>query len=214
VTNSHCTSLWGGFDGGAFWQPCYPAAEVIGFEAVDPGFLTAGICPANRVCRYSDSAFVKLDNPADASLGFIARPNVDSTAWDGGPKFRIVDERRVPEVVGVRVTKVGRRSGRTEGEIKVVCANRSVTDTNITYLCQTDADFIAAAGDSGSPVFRIIHSPNLWDVKLYGILWGQAVGDFQPGSRFYSPISSIQGILTGDYPELGRLTKCASGFDC
>jgi hypothetical protein len=78
------------------------------------------------------------------------------------------------------------------------CTNFNVSGTNITQLCQSQASYSSAGGDSGSPVFSITGGS---DVRVRGIHWGSG--------GVYSPIGGIQRA-----GELGAITECASGFSC
>jgi len=203
VTNSHCTAVQGGVENTVHHQPTKVGTNVnrIGLEKVDPAYVAvaAGVCPP-RECRRSDSAFARRDVGVTASLGRIARPALGAVAWNGIDTFRIVSE-SAASVVGHAVTKVGRTTGRTQGNVTGVCVNINVADTNFTQLCQNQANYGSAGGDSGSPVFRIVDSPATNDVQLYGIHWG--------GGGSHSPIANVQ-LAT----ELGPLTTCAAGFAC
>jgi hypothetical protein len=137
-----------------------------------------------------------------ARQGRIALTPLNSTAWTGVSTFRIV--REANPLVGQRVYKVGRTTGRTTGLVLQTCANFNVANTNITQLCQSRAAYNSAGGDSGSPVFRIVNAPALRDVALGGIHWGSG--------GVFSPIGNIQRNVF--HVELGPLTTCAPGFVC
>ena len=126
-------------------------------------------CPERKICRYSDSAFVRLDRGVEATQGAIAQPPAGSDNWDGRATFRIVG--KAISVSGTSVTRVSSQTGRIQGRIIGVCQNRGVTGvTNVIYLCQTVVswDREVVAGDSGAPVFTAGQEPN--DVNLLGIL--------------------------------------------
>jgi hypothetical protein len=211
VTNSHCTNIQGGVEGTVYHQhTASGTVNRIGMETVDPPYFTGGTCPAPsppNQCRYSDSSFMQIPHPSGpyvtADRGYIARPALGALAWNGVDRFRIVSELSGNSLVGEIVTKVGRSSGRTQGDVFASCANVGQTGTNNIILCQDRANYSAIAGDSGSPVFKILDSPRPNDVKLYGINWG---------STTYSPIGNVQGFAGGT--ELGVLFFCARGFSC
>ena len=72
VTAGHCTEPlpWdGGVDGTNFYQPTVAPVNLIGVETIDPTFFSGGLCPAGRVCRYSNSAFLKKEPGAARDLG-------------------------------------------------------------------------------------------------------------------------------------------------
>lgn len=203
VTNSHCTDIQGGVQNTVHHQALRAvAADRIGVEIRDPFYFTGGVCPAGRRCRYSDTSFEQYDSGVASSQGRIARPNLNAVTWNGVSVFRIVGETSAP-VVGELLTKVGRTTGRTQGNVTATCVNVNVFGTNITQLCQDRASYASAGGDSGSPVFRITNSPTANDVRLYGIHWGSG-GSFSAIGSF-----NIQRAT-----EMGPLTTCAAGFAC
>ncbi|MGH9948557.1 MAG: S1 family peptidase [Pyrinomonadaceae bacterium] len=198
VTNSHCSGIQGGNQGTVFHQPTASGTtNRIGQETTDPTYFTGGACPAGRRCRFSDSSFARVPHPSGPSVsstrGSIARPPVGSTSWNGTDLFTITSESN--PVAGQSVTKVGRTTGRSSGTVQQTCANFNVSGGNITQLCQAQAGYNSAGGDSGSPVFRITSGFN---VALVGIHWGS-------GGAF-SPIGGIQ--RSG---ELGAITTCSGG---
>jgi hypothetical protein len=204
VTNSHCTATQGGVEGTVHHQPTIAlfGFNRIGVETVDPVYWIGAPCPAGRRCRRSDAAFARRDSVVTARQGRIALTPLNSTAWNGVSTFRIV--REANPLVGQRVYKVGRTTGRTTGLVLQTCANFNVANTNITQLCQSRAAYNSAGGDSGSPVFRIVNAPALRDVALGGIHWGSG--------GVFSPIGNIQRNVF--HVELGPLTTCAPGFVC
>jgi len=204
VINSHCSGVQGGVQGTVESQPASPYR--IGVETVDPNYFTGSGCPAGKVCRRSDSAFVRRDSAVTATLGRLARPALGAVAWNLVDTFRIVKE--ADPLVGQAVTKVGRTSGRTAGKVTAVCTNISVSGSNIVQLCQAIATLGSLGGDSGSPVFLILNKPATNDVSLSGILWG---GD-GAGTSAFSPMSGVQRSTAP--AELGPVTTCAAGFTC
>jgi hypothetical protein len=203
VTNSHCTRSQGGAESTVFHQPTsFTPGNKIGVEAIDRPYFTGGACPATRRCRYSDTAFVRRDPPGvRVSQGRIAAPSFFNTIeWDPSTRvYRLVSEGDA--VVGNVVRKVGRTTGMTRGRVTRTCANIRVADTNITLLCQSQATYRSAGGDSGSPVFTRLDAPQGLDSRLRGIHWGS-------GGTF-SPISGIQRPV-----ELGAIRTCAAPFGC
>ena len=197
VTNSHCTTTMGGVENTPFFQPASSPENRIGVETADPNYFVGGSCPLGRRCRYSDSAFVALDGEVTGAQGFIAWTNVDDLKIIETYKFHIVGSAG-HLLAGDVVHKVGRTTGRTEGKVTDTCVNLSPTGTNVTQLCQNRAAYASGSGDSGSPVFRITHTPNANDVLLAGIHWAS-------GGAF-SPMTNIQ---LGD--ELGPLDIMSHG---
>ena len=191
VTCSHCTKIQGGSESTAEFQPS--PFRKIGTEIEDPLYFSGGICPAGRVCRYSDSAFVKRKKHVRWRTGFIAHPDALGSLTISAitPTFRITSKTAVP-MVGDSVNKIGRTTGWSQGLISFTCVDVNVTDTNLTLLCQDAADATVQGGDSGSP---IIGNPvgATEDVSLYGILWGGNPA----GTQFiFSRIANIESELT------------------
>jgi hypothetical protein len=205
VTNSHCTRIQGGVESTVFHQnTTFTSGNRVGVETVDRTYFTGGACPAARRCRFSDSAFVRRDSGVTASRGRIAAPaNFNTVAWNGTSRYRLVSEGNA--LVGDIVRKVGRTTGTTRGDVIGTCVNVNVSGSNITQLCQTLANYASAGGDSGSPVFSNLNSPQQLDSRLRGIHWGGG-----GGTTVFSPING--GVQRAS--ELGPLTNCAPGFSC
>jgi hypothetical protein len=196
VVNAHCTGTRGEVDGIGYFQSV-PSDGAIGHEIADPGFFTDGDCPTGRRCRYSDSAFVQLDNAKLASLGRIARPLSNGsdegtlTLKPASSRFSISGTGTV--FTGSVVHKVGRTTGWTYGRVVATCAMVNVSGQDITHLCQTIVEAGSGGGDSGSPVFSRIGSTA--KVKLDGILWGGGTDSLGNSVFAFSPITNVQGEL-------------------
>lgn len=197
VTNSHCSDTRGVADSTVYRVG---SSIPIGAETADPPHIVGGSCPAGRECRYSDSAFATVANTSGGAQptydqGRIAMPPENSTSWGGAvtPKFTITAESA--PIGGERLTKVGRTTGRTSGNVTGTCLNVGVSGSNLLMFCQGQASYLSAGGDSGSPVFAITSGSN---VALKAIHWGS-------GATF-SPIGNIQ-----QSGELGALNTCAVG---
>jgi hypothetical protein len=196
VTASHCTIIQGGVEGTPYRQPLESVRPIqIATETVDPTYPAGGSCPAGRNCRRSDAAFAKYINGTQNTLGRIARtsrinPN-DRTIV--GSWTITSDASSSSFTIGLRVNKVGRTTGWSQGPVTGTCVNVNVSGTNITQLCQTIVSATVAGGDSGADVFTITSGTN---VRLNGVLWGGS-GD---GKTFvFSPLANVKG-------ELGALT--------
>jgi hypothetical protein len=207
ITAGHCTepAPWdGGVDGTKFYQPTIDPNNLIGTETIDPPFSSLNNCPVNKLCRLSDSAFLKREPGVARDLGKIAKTvNLGSITVDHNNKFRIVDDAAF-SAVGETVYKVGRSTGWTSGTVSDTCI-RTDLDTVRILLCQDIAQGTAGSGDSGSPVFRITNSPSPNDVRLLGVLWGA-----NPTAIWYSPIGNV-------YFDLGQAdtwNSCDPGFAC
>jgi len=198
VTASHCTNVQGGIEDTPYWQPLEALDTFIGTEIADPLYTWRFGCPRGRICRYSDSAFARLASGVEANLGFLARTSTLGSLDIAGT-FRITAE-AARRLTGEQLNKVGRTTGWSQGPITQTCVNTGVTGTRIVLLCQDFVRATVAAGDSGSPVFKITNGS---DVTLYGLLWG---GNSSGTSFVYSPIGNIQRS-----DELGSLRTCAVG---
>jgi hypothetical protein len=202
VTNSHCTITQGGVEGSIFVQPTTTdfsggISQFIGTETVDPAYHFVSSCPRGFFCRFSDSAFVQLNTGVSAQFR-IAKPVLGTVSWDGVSTMRINSEGNA--LAGTLVTKVGRTSGITSGVVSKTCVDLPFAGTDIVLLCQSQASYASAGGDSGSPVFQPSGgcATGVACVRLVGIHWG-SFGSF-------SPISNIQRS-----DELGPLVNCLGG---
>lgn len=210
VTNSHCTFSRGLVDPAVTHQATVSGTtNQVGIETVDPPYVpgvAGGVCPVGKRCRWSDSAFIRRATGVTATLGRVARPILGTTAWNGVDTFRIVGD--AMPWMGLAVTKVGRSTGRTQGTVTSACTNIDFPGTNIRLLCQAQATYASAEGDSGAPVFRVRNTPSVSDVILYGVHFGSG-GSGASFRASFSPMDQVQ--FTG---ELGGLVTCASGFSC
>jgi hypothetical protein len=219
VTNSHCTNVQGGVENTMFYQDDLSAlANRAGLEFVDPCYFPAtgcpapffSGCPAGRLCRYSDSAFALA--LTGYTRGEIARPVFNTINWNQRDIFNIIEKGNLA-VVGTTVQKVGRTTGWTQGNVTRTCVSVNQANSNFTMLCQNQANYVSAGGDSGSPVFGIRQQGQIWTVALLGIHWG--------GGAYYSPIGGNSATFFGSTSgvqsptELGPLQVCLNtGFTC
>lgn len=202
LTNSHCTTKEG-LDGIGHYQGGYSPENLVGNEAADAITFTGSICPKGKQCAYADVAFSRLSAGVTQSLGSIA--DLDGLNIVG--QFSITAEAPANASIGAVLTKVGRTTGKSHGNVTASCANVAVSGTKKVLLCQ---DIVAAPvgpGDSGSPVFRLTGGGS---ATLYGILWG----GYSDGSAFiYSPMANIQRVAAIG-SELGPLNTCAPPLAC
>jgi len=219
VTCSHCANQAFRNTGTLYDQNLLNSAR-IGTEIVNPplvGGILGGLypCPGAIICRLSDSSFAEYKDLVIRKVGYIARPSVNQVAWNGTDYFRIVAYSR--SIQGEYIAKVGRSTGRTEGQVGRTCRNLVLGNPNDpidnpprVMLCQNQATYRSAGGDSGSPVFLCSNTllscsrASNFDVHLLGI--HEAGPTNGVGVRYYSDI-----VLTMDpNTELGPLTKfCA-----
>jgi hypothetical protein len=183
LTASHCTKIQGGVESTVFHQPAMvnstTASSQIGVELLDPPYTTGDPdCPSGKECRYSDTAFVKRAAAADmplvtADFGYIAMPADSSLEIIG--KFHIEGKVLFP-AEGETLSKVGRTTGFSEGQVIDTCVDMLEKGTNIVLFCQDRVQAKSAGGDSGSPVFSgssaLLPPGGTPGANLYGILWG------------------------------------------
>ena len=108
-------------------------------------------------------------------------PQLDSDIWPT-LTIRVCRSREIFKVVGTKfftlegqvLTKVGRSSGRTEGEVSDTCVDVNKNNSSFSLLCQDLVQAVALPGDSGAPVFS----------------WSSA--SLPPGA---SPQARLHGIL-------------------
>ena len=145
VTNSHNTAAWwkvdtaAGFPVAQFYQaPGYYPSELVGQETTDYAGFQGFPCPATKICRYSDSAFVAYNPSVTSAHAMIARTTGLTTSIsspvltishtislnDVGPgRYGIAASPSQPYLVGLTLNKVGRTTGWTQG---------TITQTNVT----------------------------------------------------------------------------------
>jgi hypothetical protein len=230
-------------DDTAFYQPASSIQDVVGSETVDPpGFGGFGFpCPKHTPCRYSEAAFVDYNFSRSGLQGAIAKTtgttlsSTPNTDVDPSQQFTITSAPTKAYLSGLILSKVGRRTGWTDGVIGNTCMTVGYSDGSL-LLCQytvrccvgtiTDPNYqIANVSDYGAPVFRqrkfdasAVSSPRspllrVSDpVELYGMLWG-LVGS-PPYQEFaFSPIGGVPLQQTGiqSSTDLGPLQYTACG---
>lgn len=206
VTCSHCANV-AYQNTGTVYDQNVAGNSKIGTEISNPGLAAAlgggHACPKGATCRLSDSSFAQLVGGLPIKVGFLARPGLNQTNWNGNDYFRIVAYSK--SIEGEYIAKVGRTTGYTEGKVTGVCRNRSRPGKpNEWLICQNTADYNSDGGDSGSPVFlcsttkKPCSEATVFDVHLLGIHSAN-----EDGVRYYSDIGLAQDATT----ELGELTQ-------
>ena len=211
LTNSHCTRMrWSVFSNDQYYQSSITdgSAGYIGYEVHDPpGFNLPFFGCSSTPCRFSDSALIKLSGNQNTwdfgtiarTEGFGALPGEGSGSLvinHSDPRFEIVSEAESSDYFeGLWISKVGRSTGWTIGEVTDTCVHLNHFDSNIgnfRYLCQEMGTLFVQPGDSASPVFAPSGPPQ---VTLYGIVWamlGQGQG-------------SVFSRITGVKEDLGHM---------
>lgn len=193
VTNSHCSRVVGGVDTTDYGQNTM--SSVVARESVDPATWTGIGCYTNWRCRYSDANFAGVTSIVhQTSRGIVARPGTFGTVfpwqWDGVSQFRIVN--KGTPGLGTNVTKVGRTTGATSGNVSRTCVDVGLNGTNVAWICQSQAGYSGSGGDSGGPVLSSATGNNR---SLFGIHWG--------ANGWFSPWNNIRW-------DFGNMTVCES----
>lgn len=199
VTNSHCSTDRGVVDGTSYYQGWSLSGGVIGTEIADAPYFTGSPCPAQKQCRYSDSAFAQYTGNSTKLGSFrkLARPSSrgalegSSTLKPAASRFNVVGVAAAP-LIGQVVNKIGVTSGWTYGPVVSTCVEANVVGSPYELLCQHIVQAGAGHGDSGSPVFSWTTGNN---VSLVGILWGGGSDDQGNQVFAFSPLASIQSEL-------------------
>lgn len=202
VTNSHCTAIPWGYDGGAVNQPI--AGYLVGHEVVDPPLTHFTGCPTfwNAGCRWSDAALIRFDSNAaffsyDIAQTLFVYGGMDST--QSGSKTLAAEPFVVNAeyasnqlILGLTLSKVGITSGWTQGPIIRTCWDAQ------PLKCVYSLNAVSRSGDSGSPVFSYGTSPGGAPIAtLAGILFGSFNYPTYVETSF-SPLSGIRTDLGSD----------------
>jgi hypothetical protein len=138
VTASHCTQVPWGLDNANlstadFYQnDSSMSNQFVGTESIDPpGFPCLPPYPAADTCRWSDSAFVTYAAGVVSGPGLLGRTTKITTNWlkpiitvdPGNPTFGIVAPPSKLFLVGLKLYKVGRTTGWSEGSISQTCVD-------------------------------------------------------------------------------------------
>ena len=153
VTASHCAN-----ETDDYYQPTEGSNNYVGFVVEDPSWP-----------RWSDALEVYV---ISRGIDYEIYPNYDIVSYT-----HTWDQKK-----GQHICKSGITTGETCGEILEVCTTETIEGHGTLY-CQMRANYVALPGDSGSPVFRKLSTPNA--VSLYGTHVG---GE---SYEIYSPISNI-----------------------
>jgi len=187
ITCSHCTATQGGSENTDFAQPT--TGKTGGIEKGDPTYWSGGACPANRVCRYSDSAWIQADSGVGINYYYAKTAganDLEVTGW-----WNAVGKIDAP-ASGTALSKTGRTTGMTSGSVTTTCATINQSGSSRTILCSYQASYASSGGDSGSPVYNVSGS----NAKIVGVHWG--------GGGTFSAIGNVN-------TELGTVAYCQSG---
>ena len=183
VTNSHWTGeMWGVDPEIDYYQSSfYDPDGFVGVEAHDPsGSAGCRWWQPWRECRSSDAALIELPSERSWDFGQIAR-----TEHAGGskiidedlPRFEIVQKHDRDNLFeGLPLSKMGQKTGWTEGTVRETCSDTTPSGTSKILQCQVFANYFADGGDSGSPVFHEMGAGVGTHVQLAGVHWGSVEG--------------------------------------
>lgn len=205
VTASHCTKGWGAMNSVVFSQPVnwYAGSRRVGQEFKDPPFFpctykdkASNTYKNAAQCRYSDAAFIKLDDkdPSQTTINIkkgVAWAELGSIYYstmlpivsrdEGNDYYNDAFVGQPLQLVGVGSDQDGRKKGTINGMCVDIAHN-----SGKVFLCNIEADTIGSSpGDSGGPVFRNrpISPPHNYGptntLHLMGIVWG-APGRISP----------------------------------
>lgn len=193
LTASHVTTIGFSPDGDTAHQATF-GERSFGYEYSDPSTRNCGTWPFNYSCRNSDAAIYRLFATDTSQKGLIARTTYNnhsaagSYTWDTSQPYFIVTSTTPNPGTGVRVDKIGYKSGWTYGTVTSTCTDLVPEGRTLTVLCNTGTDMYTDLGDSGAPVF-------IWDglnqASFAGLVQGTSNGHF-----YFSPLSQIVGDLT------------------
>lgn len=190
ITASHCGDIQGQVTGIAMGQPS--VVSTIAHEQADPGFIdqsTDPRCTAGRQCRYADAALFRYDLASTSGGATVAFPALGTSTVSS---TRQVSQLSSSTFLGMVVHMVGRTSGHQQGAVTWTCRDLAVAtptgqDSGKTMLCQDQANYVSAGGDSGAPVFSILPDGS---VAAIGVHWGNNA----QGSA-YSRIANVLGEI-------------------
>lgn len=249
VTNSHCTSTQGGVEGTIYHQAFInnpidrPPVNLIGIEEVDPLYRSGGSCPAEKRCRFSDSAWVRLARDMYGGLTYVEVPG--GPPGTPGSQIIITKQLQRPLVPGV-LGAIAKTASPNTGSLTITGSFRIVGEA-IAELGTTANKVGLTSGWSQGSVTAIgvnlraserdangnIVETNIVLRNQVFVAATAAPGDSgAPVFRIESGNDvSLLGILCCGSPEntnfvyspianvqrsdeLGPLIKCASGFNC
>lgn len=184
VINSHCTSTYVGYDGGAAHQPFVynPWSTYFGAEVMDPSpYYGYPMCPTGQYCREADVALIQFENTGESAFKIarttemVTSPGTEGPITRASPDFVVIDTFAYANLlVGQYLHKVGQRTGWSFGAIGTTCYDIWRPEFNAWVMCSFKAAGTVTGGDSGSPVFVWWAGGSGYDAGVAGILWGSA----------------------------------------
>lgn len=186
-------------------------SDRIGIEDYDPPWWTVSPrtgdpCPYDW-CRHGDYVMVAYDQSslsAGAELARTTGRDNGSLTVDGAhPRFYIVAEAKDVNLVdGITLSKVGRTTGWTTGDITQTCINDKISGNSeweaigipsgsVAFICVFRAKYGSDGGDSGAPVFRL--RADSVDVDITGIHYGG-----NDNSSLFSTIDNLRIEMNPD----------------
>ena len=190
LTASHCSMTRGLVSGLPLYQHTATAGNRIGVEVDHADTLSGAACPAAKSpCQHADVLVVQYDD--SVSTLYLRVANVDASKNITGT-YNLQGAPTVGGITGEVVTKVGENTGKTTGTITATCVDHLLT--GIWQLCQGEANYGSAGGDSGAPIF-LPYSPTNWNTPRLVGLHSSAQGSV----RYYTPMNQIDYALNYVY---------------
>jgi hypothetical protein len=159
-------------------------------------------CSGYGSCQDADVAVLAILN----EIGFgVASVAISSQPYDTTTAPPFLGRRSTANTIsgaltGERVTKVGRTTGETSGDISETCVDRQVLGESLWILCNQRAYYHAGSGDSGAPVFIKAEEPGHSSTpRVAGLHWGSNVTRGGWVTSTFSPVSQINSVFGGRY---------------
>lgn len=187
ITAAHCLGSLGHVGSVSYYQPSYP--HTIGTEAYTaPMFYNAqnSACPSGHWCTYADAAAIKY-SIGQWQQGMVAWPTLTSGTSYSAVMY-VMSEGDAYQ--GTDVSKVGRTTGRTAGEMLQTCVHVDHDEPLDFYLlCAWITDLEVDYGDSGGPVVEVTSGTQVRNVGL--------VQGFNPENASESVLHVRRGVEAG-----------------
>lgn len=177
VTNTHCSHVIASLDFGYLYQK---SITPIGIEAFDPSFFTF----FGDDARFSDASIYKLSNDIINNNDFLndvaIPPGIGQITFND--VLNVIGEGNPAQYSPIMM--VGQTSGLRIGWVTDSCEYVYSSIDNFWRICSIESSYMAASGDSGSPVFWP-NGSNSDDIIMYGIIWGGNSSNTQSSKLSY-----------------------------
>jgi hypothetical protein len=163
ITASHCTALFGEYDGQPWWQW---SSGTLGNEAIDADWF---YCHGGMRCVLD--AALRYNSADSAAFGKIAKPTATGSTMvnEQTPLNIFAEEHLVFEEDYVE--KLGVTYGYAHSFVTLTCADMVSHSANIVSLCSNKTTYWSCGGDSGGSVFTsgFPWVPSTTDAVYWGI---------------------------------------------